>query len=498
MKKLLMLIFVVSMMSILTCTVSASGMGGYEAVFSDTGNFSTTAEAGDTLVVKATFENQYYAAIKSSIEFDDSVFELTKITFNTKIPGYVTKPQDYSNPVSINWLIGDKSNQKWSGDFATFTFKVKNNVPDGEYRIQFAYYPFNTVVFTNSGLDIDGYDWGFPSMPDLRVQIGTPAEDISLDEHRITLDEGETTRLYATLEPEDATYEVVWESSDETVVTVSQSGKLTAVGGGYATVTATAGNVVTDSCRVTVNAKHICEYTEIIVDDQYLVSAATCMERTLYHYSCECGKEGTETFYYDAYGEHVYVDESEYVSSVASVYTLRNSISGTGKICKVCGLRESTGVNGYAVTGTVTSSDNNTTSTSNDTITIELANADNVYTITVTSSGINKTVGYNIENVLPGTYTMTVSKSNHVEREYTVVVSSDNVTQDVIIYLLGDVNGDGKINSMDTLRLLRHLAGHNVKISLESADLTGDGKVNSMDTLRLLRHLAGHNVKLGA
>ena len=34
-------------------------------------------------------------------------------------------------------------------------------------------------------------------------------------------------------------------------------------------------------------------------------------------------------------------------------------------------------------------------------------------------------------------------KQNHVTREYTATVGSSNVTQDVKIYLLGDVTGDG-------------------------------------------------------
>ena len=52
---------------------------------------------------------------------------------------------------------------------------------------------------------------------------------------------------------------------------------------------------------------------------------------------------------------------------------------------------------------------------------------------------------YTISGVTPGTYTMKVSKKNHVTREYSVTVTSGTKTQNAEIHLLGDVNGDGKI-----------------------------------------------------
>ncbi len=92
---------------------------------------------------------------------------------------------------------------------------------------------------------------------------------------------------------------------------------------------------------------------------------------------------------------------------------------------------------GVTVSGTVTSAGSDT-----DYVTIELyaegsATAD--YTVTVKGNSAN----YSIAGVEPGTYTMKVMKKNHVTRVYTVTVSTENVTQDVEIYLIGDVTGDG-------------------------------------------------------
>ncbi len=68
--------------------------------------------------------------------------------------------------------------------------------------------------------------------------------DIYLDVRKIVLAEQDESRmLYATLWPSDTTEEVSFESSDESVVTVSQSGKVTAVGPGTAEITVTCGEV---------------------------------------------------------------------------------------------------------------------------------------------------------------------------------------------------------------------------------------------------------------
>ena len=63
---------------------------------------------------------------------------------------------------------------------------------------------------------------------------------------------------------------------------------------------------------------------------------------------------------------------------------------------------------------------------------------------------------------------------------------------------IGDLNGDGKINSLDGLLLLRHLNSWNIDISVpEAMDINGDGKINSLDGLMLLRYLNGWKIELG-
>ena len=88
-----------------------------------------------------------------------------------------------------------------------------------------------------------------------------PIEAVSLDRQELTLEEGESVQLTATVTPEDTTEskEVAWSSSDENIAAVDQSGTVTAVGEGTATVTVTTVNGKEASCQVTVQAAEIPE-----------------------------------------------------------------------------------------------------------------------------------------------------------------------------------------------------------------------------------------------
>ena len=118
------------------------------------------------------------------------------------------------------------------------------------------------------------------------------------------------------------------------------------------------------------------------------------------------------------------------------------------------------------------------------------------YTTTVPAgekSGGKYTAVYDIPEVAPGTYTVQVSKNNHVTREYTITVGAEAVTQDMRIHLKGDINGDGRVNTSDVGKANIHakevilLTGY----QFACADINGDGKVNTSDVGKINVHAKG-------
>ena len=82
-----------------------------------------------------------------------------------------------------------------------------------------------------------------------------PATSVTLNETTAEVTVGETLQLTATVLPEDATDQsVTWSSIDEGVATVDETGKVTAVAPGTATITATTndGSNLSAACTVTV------------------------------------------------------------------------------------------------------------------------------------------------------------------------------------------------------------------------------------------------------
>lgn len=83
-------------------------------------------------------------------------------------------------------------------------------------------------------------------------QTQTTVNSLSISKNTLSLQEGASEKLTATVDPTTAS--VTWESSDTTKATVGTDGTVTAVAAGTATITAKAGDK-TATCAVTVTAK---------------------------------------------------------------------------------------------------------------------------------------------------------------------------------------------------------------------------------------------------
>ena len=88
------------------------------------------------------------------------------------------------------------------------------------------------------------------------TKASVPVTGVSLDKTTLTLTEGETATLVATVAPDDATEKsVTWSTSNDKAATVDNNGKVTAVAAGSATITVkTTDGEKTATCEVTVEA----------------------------------------------------------------------------------------------------------------------------------------------------------------------------------------------------------------------------------------------------
>ncbi len=98
-----------------------------------------------------------------------------------------------------------------------------------------------------------------------------PVTKVSLDKETMNLDFDESSNLMVTVYPTYASNrEVIWSSDNESVVKVTDSGNVTGVSVGTATITATSvDGGYSDSCVVTVNAKNIEVEIADIADQEY-------------------------------------------------------------------------------------------------------------------------------------------------------------------------------------------------------------------------------------
>ena len=91
-----------------------------------------------------------------------------------------------------------------------------------------------------------------------------PVTSVTLDKTSLTLTEGDTQTLTATVKPDNATDKTVTWTSSNTSVAKVEGGKVTAVAQGTATITAKAGDK-TATCAVTVNPKIVDTSGPVIV-----------------------------------------------------------------------------------------------------------------------------------------------------------------------------------------------------------------------------------------
>ena len=103
---------------------------------------------------------------------------------------------------------------------------------------------------------------------------------------------------------------------------------------------------------------------------------------------------------------------------------------------------------------------------------------------------------YTFAAVPAGTYTLKVEKKGHAPWTENITVGTDDITgKNVTIYLIGDVDGNGKVEQKDSMILSRYFAGwsgYETKIvSSAAADVDQNGELKLKDSMILSRYFAG-------
>ena len=101
-------------------------------------------------------------------------------------------------------------------------------------------------------------------------------------------------------------------------------------------------------------------------------------------------------------------------------------------------------------------------------------------------------VAFSFSAVEAGEYILAICKpGNYVLKTLAVTVSGDADLGELCLQLAGDIGGDGKVNTMDLIRLMKYLNGVETEVTAGSADVNGDGKENTMDLIRLMKLING-------
>lgn len=280
---------------------------------------------------------------------------------------------------------------------------------------------------------------------------------------------------------------VTWTSSDTKVLYVSPGGKVTAVGGGTATVTASVGGISVTSEPITVTAAP--------ETPQETVSSIKLNKYSLTLYMNEEGEQLTATIQPASFAKSIVWNSSDTkVASVSDSGLVTAVGPGTCIISATAGDRHvSATVSVLAARVRVTGVSFGETKheipmggTAKLTATIAPADA-TVKTLVWTSddpgiASVSRTGIVTAVSVGTTKIHATSVDGNH-SAEVTVTVTA--------VPQLGDVNGDGYIDSADAMLCLRYSVGLAKELTEEqekAADVNKDGFVDAGDAIKILRY----------
>ena len=201
------------------------------------------------------------------------------------------------------------------------------SVPSTEASAFYGSYPEYATLHVPAGA-INSYKSTAPwSSFGKIIALGASITEITLSESSATLTEGEEMTLTATITPDDAVDKSIsWSSSNPCVATVDNTGKVTAIAPGTATITATAndGSGVSESCVVRVVLGKCDTPTISYEDGRFSLTCATEGVEIRTNVLTENDNEyiGTEFDYIPTHTFTAYATKENYENSDVATLTL--------------------------------------------------------------------------------------------------------------------------------------------------------------------------------
>ena len=409
-------------------------------------------------------------------------------------------------------------------------------------------YDFDYVEVEVDGQIIKGYVWS----EYVKEYQYTKVEGITLDKTEHIFEVGETCKLTATITPDDAKFkDVIWTSNNENIVKVEE-GNITAIGVGTAVITATTKDMQkTATCTVTVNEKTydiILDKEEYLIEEEQKVKPVITLknidayELKIVDETVACIVDGEikglkpgETVL-EVHGtgteiiktakvivteivREITLDKEEYIieeeQKVKPVITLKNIDAYELKILdetvacivdgEIKGLKPGETV--LEVYGTGTEIVKTAKVIVTEKIIIEVGyklheSLNLSETKVLTNVSTNTTVRDLKAKIELTNLTLEIKSVNGevlteeqlVGTDTTLVFYKEDGSQydAITIVILGEVTGDGIINSGDLFKTVRFLKG-NDSINEQAADVTKDGIINSGDLFKTVRFLKGND-----
>lgn len=174
---------------------------------------------------------------------------------------YCMSSFDYKEGMHV--FFGDKLEDIFDSDGVSWTYPFHSTIEKVSFHFKTMTPPFAGMAYCSSSCTIyvpkgakQAYiDSGRFSKFTI-VEEKQPLLDITIDKHEVIMEVGETMQLFASPIPynaDDPT--ILWSSDNDSVVSVTQNGILTAKTSGYANIIAmSVDETIRDTCRVTINA----------------------------------------------------------------------------------------------------------------------------------------------------------------------------------------------------------------------------------------------------